>query len=225
MKIKHYSIFNNSLEALNWEFLRNNPEDYAYYIPDEKSEYLKIVDTNLPSEFSKNIVEFCRQNNLTNVFSIGSGIGYLEYQIKKYSSLKVIISDNNDSIYKIKKFALFDDALKLDAFNDNLPVDANSLVIFPRIDTEFEDDQLRILFEKCNKLGVVFILFLPAELLSIKILLAEFKIYLIAMITSKKRIFCGYARSYSHFRKIWGGHYITMSMPHFKNSFILKLIK
>jgi hypothetical protein len=222
MKIKHYSIFKDPIEDLNWELLRNNPNETSYYIPDNKIKYLKIVDVDKPSKFIEKIIAFCYKNNITNVFSIGSGIAGLEFQLKKFSKLKVIISDNNESIFRIKNFDCFDQVIKLDAFNDSYPVDSNTLVLFPRIDTEFTDDSLKIIFQKCYESHVKHILFIPAELLSIKIFLAELKVLLISLIKSKKRIFCGYARTYNSFKNLWSAYYHDVKLTNFDESFILK---
>ncbi len=222
MKIKHYSIFKNEFEYLNWEALRNNPNERAYYIPDNKSNYLQLVDLKEKSSYIENIISFCNKNNLTKIFSIGSGIASLEFQLKKFSNLKVIISDNNESIFKIKSFDVFDEVLKLDAFTDEFPVDSNTLLIFPRIDTEFSDVDLTFIFKKCHESGVKYILFIPAEMLNIKILLAEFKIFLISLLKSKKRIFCGYARTYNTFKKLWSNYYHNNNINNIEKSYILK---
>ena len=67
----------------------------------------------------------------------------------------------------------------LDALQDPLPIDKDWLILLPRIDTEFEDTQLKELFKKLYNKGVRYILFSPVELLSLRIILAELKIYLI----------------------------------------------
>jgi hypothetical protein len=184
--------------------------------------YLQIVDVDEPSKFIKKIITFCYKNNITNIFSIGSGIAGVEFQIKKFSNLKVVISDNNESIFKIKNFDYFDQVIKLDAFNDKYPIDSNTLVLFPRIDTEFSDEDLKIIFQKCHEYHVKHILFIPAELLSIRIFLAELKILMISLIKSKKRIFCGYARTYNSFKKIWSTYYHDTNSINLDKSFILK---
>lgn len=222
MKIKHYSFFNDTQDELNWEFLRNNPNESAYYIPEDKASYLQLVDIEHPSNFVKNIITFCHKNNITNVFSIGSGRASIEFQIKKFSNLNVTISDNNESVFKIKNFNLFDKVLKFDAFTDKIPTEPNTLVIFPRIDTEFSDEDLNFIFKKFHQSNTDYILFIPAELLSLKILMAEFKILIFSIIKSKKRIFCGYARTYNAFKKIWTKYYINIDEQNFNKSFILK---
>lgn len=207
MKIKHFGVFHNSMNTLNWEKLRNNEAEDPYYLPYEKENYLLKVDTIEPSLSSQVILQDIKKIGLTKIFSIGSGIASQEYQIKKFSNYKIVVSDYNSSVLRLKKFEVFDDALMLDAFRDPLPVDSSWIVLFPRIDTEFDDHQLKELFAKCHSLGVIHICFIPAELLSLRIVIAEIKTLLLSILKRKPRVFCGYARSMKSFEKIWNSYY------------------
>jgi hypothetical protein len=207
MKIKHFGIFKNEMHSLNWEKLRNNETEKPYYLPYDKENYLLKVDTIEPSLSSQKILHYIKNTGLTKIFSIGTGIASREYQLKKFSDYKVVVSDYNSSVCRLKRFEIFDDALMLDAFRDPLPIDSTWIVLFPRIDTEFDDSQLKALFAKCYKLGVIHICFIPAELLSLRVIFAEFKTLLISIIKRKPRVFCGYARSMSSFKEIWGEYY------------------
>lgn len=137
--------------------------------------------------------------------------------MKKFSDFLVVVSDYKSSVIRLKQFEIFDDAITLDALNDPLPVNESWIVIFPRIDTEFDDNQLGKLFEKCHSSGVKYICFIPAELLSLRIIIAEIKILLISIIKRKPRLFCGYARSLSYFKKIWYPYY-SISKKYYKNN-------
>ncbi|MDQ2862795.1 MAG: hypothetical protein M3R50_03925 [Bacteroidota bacterium] len=207
MKIKHFGIFKNNMNILNWEELRNNEAEKPYYLPYDKEKYLLQVDTNEPSRSTQVILKEIEIAGLNKIYSIGSGIASQEYQLKKFSDHSVVVSDYNSSILRLKKFEIFNDALMLDAFTDPLPVDKNWMVIFPRIDTEFDDNQLSKLFAKCHNSGIKHICFIPAELLSSRIIIAEIKTLLISIIKRKHKVFCGYARSMSSFKKIWSPYY------------------
>lgn len=207
MKIKHYSIFHRNVLTLNWEALRNDKVEEPYFIPYTKSDYISKVDVNAPSELATIILKMIQRVNLNNLFSIGSGIASLEYQFKKFSNLNIVISDYNSSVLRLQEYDIFDNAIKLDAIKDAIPVDSTWIVLFPRIDTEFKNEQLTLLFEKCFNSGVKYVCFIPAELLSIRIILAEIKILLICLLKRRKRVFCGYARSMDEFKKIWNPYY------------------
>jgi hypothetical protein len=220
MKIKHYSIFNGNYDHLNWSQLRNTESEIHYYLPYSKEEYLQKVDVEFPTKVIQEIINFSKKNGIKKILSIGSGIAANEYCLKKFSEIPVVITDYDKSILRLKNFNIFDDVLNLDALNDLLPVDNNTLVIFSRIDTEFDDADLIKLFHSCQSFGVPYIWFIPAELISLKILLAELKIFLISIIFNKKRLFCGYARSKKYFIKIWSNFY-KIKTKLSNNSFIL----
>jgi hypothetical protein len=225
MKIKHYSIFNNYYDQLNWNKLRNSKDEFQYFLPYTKEDYILKVDTNKPNFEIQAILNFCIQNDIKKIVSIGSGIAAREYSLKKFSNIKVIVTDYDKSILRLKEFKIFDDVYNIDAINDNLPIDDQTLVIFSRIDTEFTDSNLSKLFSKCNSSQVNYIWFIPAELISLKIIFAEIKIYLISKLYNRQRLFCGYARSKSSFIKLWKKHYkIELENKFLTTSFILKKI-
>lgn len=204
-KIQRFEILN--LNEYNWRDLRNNSSLNAYFLPYLKIDYIKKVDINEPSLIAKTIISLNNFNKKTYLFSIGSGIAALEFQIKKFSNLSVIVSDNNDSIMRLKDFKIFDDALMLDAFNDSIPFTSEYCVLMSRIDSEFNDNELIKLFEKCYDERILYIYFIPAELLSIKKLLLQLKVHLLSMLFSRKKIFCGYARNKNYFINLWSDYY------------------
>lgn len=203
MRIKHHSIFKSKIKSLDWEFLRNQKDEAAYYLPNRLQDYLKKYDSEEPSVEAFEIINDINSNKVTKVFSIGSGIAALEYQIKKFSNIFVLISDFNNSILRLKEFNLFDEVVVFNILKQNLPIDESWYVIMPRIDTEFSDEQLMNIFHKQYECGVNNICFIPAEYLSIKTIITELKIFLYAVIRGEKRVFCGYARSLSTFKKLW----------------------
>ena len=208
MRIKHFGVFRNDMKTLDWESLRNSEAERPYYLPFKKEDFLGKVEADQPSASTKAILREIEKLGKHKIFSIGSGIASQEYQLKKFSNYKVVVTDYNPSVLRLKQFEVFDDALILDAFKDPLPVDEGWVVLFPRIDTEFDDVQLHKLFEKCRGSGVTNICFIPAELLSFRIVIAELKTLLLSIIKRKPRVFCGYARSLGSLRRIWEPYYI-----------------
>jgi hypothetical protein len=194
MKIKHYVYFNNKMKTLD--------SDPAYYIPHDKEDYLLKVNVKEPSKLTELILKELENKKLKKIFSIGSGIAFIEYQLKKFSNSSVVISDFNSTVLRLKKFEVFDDALILNALKDPLPLDNSFSVLFPRIDTEFDDNQFQKIFEKCHDSGVKHICFIPAKLLTLKVVLVQIRTLIMSLILRKPRVFGGYARSMSHFIKI-----------------------
>jgi hypothetical protein len=223
MQIKHYTIFNSSINILNWQALRDDSNEEPYFLPFTREAYIQKVDVSSASKITKEIIEICQQLKLKNIFSIGSGIAAQEYQLKKYSTMPIIVSDYSKSVNRLKAYNIFDDAIQLDVLNDPIPVDEHTLAVFPRIDTEFNNDQLQNIFQIFFEKKCQYIWFIPAELLSLKILAAEIKIALLSFILNKPRVYCGDARSISCFQKIWGVHYHIIRTYQFGiKTFILK---
>ncbi|MFB6457666.1 hypothetical protein ACE38W_20525 [Chitinophaga sp. Hz27] len=207
MKIKHYGVFNKQHKTLNWENLRNDETEPSYFLPHKREEYIKQMGCGLHAETAKVIINEAAGLGIDKVFSIGSGIAAQEYQIKNQSDLHVVVSDYNPSVSRLKTFGIFDDVIRYDALKDPLPADHKTLVLFPRIDTEFEDEQLKAIFENCSKSNIQNICFIPAQLLTSNTVLSEVKVILISLLKGKSRVFCGYSRSKAAFSKLWNGYY------------------
>ena len=207
MRLKHTGYFKENVSTLDWESLRNDETETSYFIPYSREKYLIRVDSKAASSTSLAIIEEVEKLGYKKIFSIGSGLASQEYQLKKFSDLSVIVSDITPSVLRLKSFKIFDDCFHLDALNDNIPVDPGYLVLFPRIDTEFDDNQLKALFERFHRAGAKHICFIPAQLLNIRILLSEFKNRLISLFSKKPLVFCGYTRTENYFNKLWTPFY------------------
>lgn len=226
MKIKHHAIFNNSLHTLDWESLRNDEKESPYFLPYTLKEYLGKVDVAEPSNFTITIIAEMKKLGLNKLFSIGCGIASQEYQVKKFSDLFVTVSDYNATVFRLKKFNIFQECIQLDAFKDKLPVDESYMMFFHRIDTEFDDQQLKTIFIKCHEAGIRYICFVPAELLSFKIFISEVKTMILSFVRKKPMVFCGYARSKGLFKNIWGKHYkLNKKLIAGSNFYLLESIK
>jgi hypothetical protein len=212
MRINHYAVFKNKMKTLDWENLRNTESEAPYFLPYKKEDYLKKVESKTPSISTEVILKELERIGSKKILSIGSGVAAQEYQLKKFSSYTVVVTDYNSTVLRLKEFGVFDDALILDAFIDPLPADENWVLLFHRIDTEFDDDQLSKLFAKCHAAGVKQICFIPGELLSFKIILVEIKTFLASILKARPRVFCGYIRSLGYFKKIWNPYYEISKM-------------
>jgi hypothetical protein len=210
MKINHYSIFTElASDNIDWNHLRDSNVEAPYFIPFEKKDYLALIENLDFSFYIDSIKKYCKDNNIRRIISIGAGRCGLEYHLKNNTNLEVIVTDTTDSILRIKEFNVFNDAYQLNLLEntDKFNIDSNTLILLSRIDTEFNDDNFKLLFDVLQSKNVKYICLIPAELLSFKIIIAEFKIFLISILKNKKRVFCGFARSKSEFRKAWMKHY------------------
>ena len=224
MKIPHYTLIDNHVaQKIDWNFIRDNPKEPSYFIPFSTKEYIESVELHAKNSFYADILDYCKKQKITTILSLGSGRCILEYAIKTNSDAKVIVSDKSNSINRIKDFQIFDDALQIDYLTESKIdfVDENTMVLLSRIDTKYNNKDFKELFAKFARNNINHICFIPAELLDWKIFLIETKIFLKSLITNKKRIFCGYARTKSEFYKKWKNYYSVSSEIKQKQLFFL----
>ena len=224
MKIKHHGLFKNfNSNKIDWNYIRNDLEEKHYFIPFEKSLYIKNVNNDKSHDiFVSEIINLAKKYNINSVFSIGSGRAYLEYKLKK-NKFNVIISDIDESIERIKKFKIFDKVYKL-SFLEIISKLKNfkGILLISRIDTEIDDTQLIKLFNNLAKCNVKYIFFIPAQLLSLKSFLIEMWLRIKSIILMKKLVYCGYSRSERLLKKFWKKHYRTIKLK--ENIYFLKLL-
>ena len=207
MRLRHNGFFKENIKSLDWESLRNDESETPYFIPFTLEKYLLRVGSDRPSNTSEEIIREMELSGYSKIFSIGSGLASQEYQLKKFSDISVFVSDFTPSILRLKSFKVFDDCFLINALTDEIPVDESYLILFPRIDTEFDDHQLKALFSKFHQLGIKRICFIPAQLLSFRIILSELKTRLLGLIRRRPLVFCGYTRSEKYFIKLWSPYY------------------
>jgi len=208
MKVKHYSVFEVlTTNVINWNGLRNEELESPYFLPNTREKYLSKVQAEQPSDYVLKMIEQMKKLGYKRILSLGCGIAQTEYHIKKESNLEVIVSDNTESIQRLQSYGIFDEALSLDILKDDYPADEETVVLMHRIDTEFNDEDLKHIFKTCKTHGIRHVFFVPTNPFVFKILLNEFKTLIISIIKRKKRTFCGYSRSKSSLIKLWRGSY------------------
>ena len=147
MKIKHHSIFNNFQDkSINWNALREDQMEPHYFLPNEKKEYVELCNLNDNEKLIDSMVKILDNKKIKNIFSLGSGRACLEFHLSKHK--EVSISDLSKSILNLKKFNLFKNVFHLDIFDALEKIETHQIVLLGRIDTEFDDKQLKLLFNE-----------------------------------------------------------------------------
>ena len=95
------------------------------------------------------------------------------------------------------------------------------MVLLSRIDTELSDSQIKNLFKNLNHHKVKYILFIPAQLLSIKSIIVQLYVISKAVILKKPLVDCGYSRSRSSFKKLWKEFYDIHINYNYKYLFLI----
>ena len=224
MKIKHHSLFNNlNSDQINWDKIRNDPNEEQYFIPTEKYKYIEQASSqNSFKEIISEIMSIIHKFKIKTIFSLGSGRAYLEYGLKQ-KNISIEISDSDDSMDRIKAFNIFDKVYKL-SFKEILNEVQNfkGLILMSRIDTELTDDELIEMFDSMGKIKIKYIFFIPAQLLTFKSVIIEVYLRIKSILFKKKLVFCGYSRSKNLLTRMWEKHYKASQIKNSK-SFLLEL--
>ena len=208
MKLKHYSVFKvNTTDVIDWNSLRDEEQESHYCLPNSREKYLLKVSDGAPSDSVLMMIRQIQELKYKKVLSLGCGIAHTEYLIQENSDLQVTVSDNTESIKRLKSYGVFYNALSLDILLDDFPVNNETIILMHRIDTEFNDAQMMSIFSKCKKLGVKHICFVPTDPVISSIIKNEAKTLILSIIKNRKRTFCGYCRSKSSLIKLWTPFY------------------
>ena len=213
MRIKHHNIFKNlNKNIIDWEQLRNDPLESSYFLPENKSMYIELCNQNFDENLTSAIIKILKAGNINEVFSLGSGRAILEFHLS--NSNKISVSDSSSSILKFKKFEIFNKIYHLDLFDAIEKIKPKQLVLMGRIDTELDDQELKLLFKKLyNKKNKI--IFIPAQKLTLKTFFMEYYIRLKALVFFKKLVFCGFSRTQRRFKKLWGKEFKMLNLEKF----------
>tara|TARA_B110000003_G_C16635916_1_gene528412 strand:- start:10 stop:681 length:672 start_codon:yes stop_codon:yes gene_type:complete len=222
MRFKNYTIFDVN-DSKNWNKLRDSENLVDYFVPKTRKDYiLKLKDYKINPGVEKDLEYLIKSKSINKVFSLCSGSCEIEYYIMNKFGLACHVSDTTNSMKRIKKFNIFEEVSIIDITKPfDIKIDQNSLLLLSRIDTEFEDYQLKNIFENLNFLGAEIIYFIPAEILTLKSFLVNIKLIFKCFLKFKKPVSWGYIRSNYSFENLWKNNYNTNS----KNSFGLILLK
>lgn len=222
MKIKNYTIFNHN-NTKNWNKLRDSIEFTSYYVPRLKKDYIsKLNDFKINLDVENDFTNLIKKHSIDKLVSLCSGSCQFEFYLMKKFDLKCHVSDTTESMQRVKNFNIFDSVSVIDVRKPfKLNIDNNTMVLLSRIDTEFDDNEMKTIFNNLSDLGVKLIYFIPAEILTIKTFLIKIKIIFKCLLEFRKPISWGYIRSHHSFEKLWKKHYKTKT----KNFFGLTLLK
>ncbi|MDA9833934.1 hypothetical protein N9C46_05235 [Flavobacteriaceae bacterium] len=103
MKIKNYTIFDR-VTTKNWDLLRDSSNYNSYHIPKRKEKFLEILKKWKPREsIVDDFILLRKSYNLNKIISLASGQCNLEYYLMNRLNFFCEVSDNTDSINRIKE--------------------------------------------------------------------------------------------------------------------------
>jgi hypothetical protein len=96
---------------------------------------------------------------------------------------------------------VFDQCIQYNVLTEPLP--PSEAILLHRLDTEFKDHQLDLIFKKIAQAGIKYVFFIPTQYLKPKALAVESLIWLKALSRLKTPTFCGYIRTKGHFERLY----------------------
>lgn len=233
--LKHFYVSDVDVKSIDspndWDILRTQDEHFS--ISENRNEWLRAVEGKLSRAngdikkdghsgsfipFSKDVIEFIRSKGFKRVFSVGVGIGGLEYQIKKnMPEIEMVCSEYAPkSVEMLKKvFTEADKIIEFDIKDEWGVIDKDTLVIMYRIDPHLTDKEWIRLFKTIPAENVLFI---PNAFLTIKLAIKE-------LWNRNKGVFSGYVRTKKGYIFLWKKSFNFVEIPFSGNSgFYLKKI-
>ena len=173
--------------------------------------YIELCNQNFDENLTSTINKILKANYIDEVFSLGSGRATLKFHLSK--SKNITVSDSSSSILKLKKFEIFDNVYHLNLFDALDKIKPNQVVLLGRIDTELNDQELKLLFKKLyNKRNNI--IFIPAQKLTLRTFITEYYIRFKALVFFKKLVFCGYSRTQRRFENM-GNDFKILNLDRF----------
>lgn len=213
MRVKHYYGFDiriankmcsKKLNANNWDILRTDEKPGAFTIERDVNSYEEncMIQGNY-EKYAEKILEIIKHNNFGKITSLGVGKGILEWHLKRLNPMLNIqcVDYTHKGLEMLKDvFVDCDEFLQFDMLEGNYSLFADrDVIIMYRLSTEFSIKQWKKIINKMYEARIKYVIFVPTEILTLKIALFENIRFFINIFTHKKNIFCGWLYSKREF--------------------------
>lgn len=223
MRCKHYFYFDSCIYPIKtsdmidqntWNQLRVKTNDNPFAIENSKEQY----EINCMSENNKNystcadyLCMLFDNNHINNVVSLGVGKGILEWHLKnKRPQMRLTATDyTKDALDRLKKVSgICDDYFLFDfKTGDYSLLKPYDCVVFYRLSTELDCESWKNTFKRMREKGIRQIVFVPTELLTLKMLIQEKRGHFERFCRGQKDMFCGWMYSENEFKLMWSDYY------------------
>lgn len=229
LTVRHYYPFdglamrlkNGQLQSAEaWDLLR--AEHPHFMIPDDRDEWIKSLKTSKDGQDDRletraqQIVSLLKHHSISNIYSVGSGAGALEYFLKReMPEAQITASDYNPlGIERLRRVFIECKVVQFDMTDPDWTGmggddDPHSGVIMYRVDPHFTNAQWRTIFRNAALSRVHNILYMPAEIMTLRWLYHHRLKNLDALLRGRKPSFTGYARNDKALPVQWYGFYTS----------------
>ena len=226
MQIKHYYEFkpditqkmtSNSLNAENWDLLRNDDKETPFSIEKSVESYeqnCQSHSSNMYKQAAEIISAEINTHNLKDkkIISLGVGKAILEWHLKRINpSMRIECTDYTpQAIESLKKvFVNMDSAYTFDVINGDytqFTQGGGVILLMCRISTEFSKRDWRKIFQKIYDAGIENLFYLPADFITFKDAIRSNLRRIIRQLQGIKYTFCGYHYSESEYYDMFCGN-------------------
>jgi hypothetical protein len=198
----------------NWDYLRVDDQETPFSIPKNRHDWIEksLKDEDIKARAEK-IVNLLKKEGLSRVVSVGVGCAFLEYNIKRlFPEVYLSCSDfSPNSIERLKQVFIECDSVEyFDLLSNSWHASEDTLYLLHRVDQEFNDKQWEKIFSDMAGSSIKYVLFLPCQMLTMKIFLKEQIKFLIYRILNKKIYFAGYVRTKNTLNGLWEKQYTAI---------------
>jgi len=221
------NMSNDLTTSLSWDTLRLDTIDTPYSIPEKRDDWIKkCLSNGKYIAQAKEIIKITEELGYKRIFSVGVGGAWLEYNIKQLKhDLHITCTDY--AIKTIKRLrSVFIDCDKIEVFDiikDNFP-QKKEFILLNRIDTEFDDKNLKKIYSNMANNGIENILVIATHILTIRYYFMSQLRIIINKFRRRKMIFAGYSRTKSRFIELFEDDYFILREKGIDgvNSFLLQ---
>ena len=198
----------------NWDYLRLDDQETPFSIPKKRRDWIEkgLKDENIKVRAEK-IVDLIKAQGFSRVVSLGVGCAFLEYNIKRlFPEVYLSCSDfSPNSLERLKQVFIECDSIEyFDLLSKSWHVPDNALYLLHRLDQELDNNQWKKIFSDMAESNIKHVLFMPSQLLTLRLFLKEQIKFLVYRILNKKIYFAGYIRTKKTLNRLWEEQYTAI---------------
>lgn len=204
------------LDPDTWDSLRLETGDSAFSVPADRESWLARCQKNRGyAERARTISTVLREAGAERVISIGAGVAVLEYHLTEQSSdLDLVVSDYSPgTVERLDDITNeFEAVVEFDLLEDSPEPWVGRWFLIHRVDTDLSDAEWRSVFDRLHRHGVEQIIFVPAGVLTPRVLVRTLFGTLRARLPGADYTLAGYVRTPDRIEALWRGRYASRSV-------------
>ena len=201
------------LSAEAWDRLRIDLDKQPFSIPEDRNSWIRLCSTDpYPANAARQIGQLVLSRGLSTVFSVGVGIGCIEYHLKsQFPQIHLTCTEYSPRVIQRLK-GIFTECDCLEFFDMTSPdwpsANEGTLHLLHRVDTELDDQRWKIVFGNMARSQVAQVFVLASGFLTAKTF-ARQSIRRWRSLWGQPLTFAGYLRTKEMFKTLWSPYYVV----------------